>query len=63
MARACGFYPKARTVMEANDILTDALLLDAPSMQSLFPDAEIKREWFGPFTKSLIAIRRNSAGA
>ncbi len=63
MARACGFYPKARTVMEANDILTDALLLDAASMQALFPDAQIERERVGPFTKSLIAVRRSSTGS
>ena len=63
MTRACGFYPKARTVMEANDILTDALLLDGPSMQALFPDATIERERFGPLTKSLIAIKRNLGDA
>lgn len=63
MTRACGFYPKARTVMEANNILTDALLLDGPSMQALFPDAAIERERFGPLTKSLIAIKRNLGDA
>jgi len=58
MRRACGFYPKATTVDQAQDILSDASLVDTKGMAALFPDAEIVRERFGPLTKSLIAVRR-----
>lgn len=33
-------------------------LLNAGEMRRLFPDAEISRERIGPFTKSIIAVRR-----
>ena len=56
-ARACGFYPKARNVDEACDILAGASLLDAEQMAFLFPDGALKRERLFGFTKSLIAIR------
>jgi len=57
MRRACGFYPRARSVDEAHQILQDARLLDAKAMAELFPDATIERERFGFMTKSLIAVR------
>ena len=57
MARACGFYPRARTVAEAHKILSDASLIDAAAMAALFPYARIIRERFGFLTKSLVAVR------
>jgi len=57
MSRPCGFHPRARNIDEARAILSDASLLDATAMTTLFPDARIEREHFGPFTKSLIAVR------
>ena len=36
-------------------------LLNRYEMGRLFPDAEVRREQFGPLTKSLIAIRRASS--
>jgi len=57
MWRACGFYPRAGNVDEANTVVCDASLLDEPSMRSLFPDARIIRERVGPLTKSFIAAR------
>ena len=57
MRRACGFFPQARTMDEAQGILADAVMLDAAMMQALFPDAQIVREKVGPLTKSLLAIR------
>ncbi len=35
----------------------DARLLDREQMAFLFPDAQIRFEWFGPLPKSLIAVR------
>ncbi|MCG6203117.1 class I SAM-dependent methyltransferase [Rhodopseudomonas sp. HC1] len=55
-ARACGFYPRAKNVDEAREILADAQLLDAAAMAELFPDSVIERERF-VLTKSLIAVR------
>jgi len=57
MHRACGFYPRARSVDEARQILDDARLLDSKAMAELFPDAAIERERIAGLTKSLIAIR------
>jgi len=54
---ACGFYPRARSFDEAQEIMQDARLLNAAAMAALFPDATIERERFGFITKSLIAIR------
>jgi hypothetical protein len=55
--RACGFFPRARSIAEAHRILDDSRLLDAAAMAELFPDAVIERERFCGFTKSLIAMR------
>jgi hypothetical protein len=63
MLRACGFYSRACNIDEAHKILSDAILLDAPELRSLFPDARIVRERLGPFTKSLIAVRCGVYGA
>jgi hypothetical protein len=60
MSRACGFHPRASSVEQAEIILSDAALIDAPAMAALFPDARIDRELFGPLTKSLVAVRDNS---
>jgi len=57
MRKACGFYPRARSCDEAQNILQDVRLLAADAMASLFPDAAIERERFGPLTKSIIAVR------
>lgn len=54
---ALGFGGKRATVDAAMRGVQSAALLDARQMQALFPDAEIKRERFGPLTKSLMAIR------
>lgn len=56
-AKACGFYPKAANVDEANAILQDAILLNAPSMAALFPESTIVKERVAGLTKSLIAVR------
>lgn len=57
MRRACGFYPRARSYDEAQQIIEDARLLNAKAMAALFPDATIEREPFAFLTKSLIAVR------
>jgi hypothetical protein len=57
MSRACGYYPKARSVDEAMHYIEDANILDARRFHRLFPEAEIVRERIGPLTKSFVAIR------
>ena len=57
MAKGRGFFPKAETVDAAHGMLASCSLIDARSMQALFPDAEIRREAFGPLTKSLMAVK------
>jgi hypothetical protein len=57
MHRACGYYPKAKSISEAREILDDVRLLDSTAMELLFPDAVIERERFAGITKSLIAVR------
>jgi hypothetical protein len=58
MSRACGYYPRADSVTDAQRFLADAILLDKTAVEALFPDACIVQERFGPLTKSLIAIRQ-----
>jgi hypothetical protein len=57
MRRACGTFPVAPSVADAQRYIEDATLLDARRMQALFPDAKIERERVFGFTKSLIAVR------
>ena len=57
MRRACGFYPRARSFDEAQQILEDARLLNVKAMAALFPDATIECERFAFVTKSIIALR------
>jgi SAM-dependent methyltransferase len=56
MARPCGFYPRASSIDEGMKMIESAVLLTKTQLQSLFPGAQIIRERFGPFTKSLIAL-------
>jgi Methyltransferase domain len=56
MARANGFYPRAQSIDEGMKMIESAVLLTKTQLQSLFPGAQIVRERFGPFTKSLIAL-------
>ena len=57
MMRKCGFWPKATTVSQAVKLVESAQMLDYRQMTELFSDAQIRRERFLGFTKSLIAIR------
>jgi hypothetical protein len=57
MMRKNGFWEKGRDVSHAVSILQSALLVDVAQMKALFPDAEIMKERFFGFTKSLVAIR------
>lgn len=57
MAKGRGFFPRAETVDEAQRMLASCSLIDARSMQALFPDAEIRSEKLGPLTKSLMAVK------
>jgi len=43
---------------DAVTIAQYASMLDRAQMKFLFPDAEISFEWFGPFPKSLLAIKK-----
>lgn len=55
--RACGFYPKAETLAEAQKFVNDASLISMRQMRQLFPDAVVHREQFYGLSKSLIAVR------
>lgn len=57
MARRCGFWPKQDTVSGAVSVVQSARLIDGRQMAELFPDAELVRERFMGFTKSLVAVR------
>ncbi len=58
MARKCGFWTKAETVMDAMKTVESSQLIDARMLSALFPDSEIKHERYYGLTKSLMAIRR-----
>jgi len=57
MSLNLGFGGKRRSVDDAMQAVQSASLLDHRQMQTLFPDADIRFEKFGPLTKSLMAIR------
>ena len=57
MARKCGFWKKHTTVSGAVEAVQSAHLIDYRQMQELFNGAQIMREKFFGFTKSLIALR------
>lgn len=48
----------ARTYDEAMQEVESVNLLTASQMSRLFPDAELVREYVGPFTKSMMVLRR-----
>lgn len=52
-----GFGGKRTSVDAAMEATQSACLLDKTQMQTLFPDAKIRRERFMGFTKSYMAIR------
>ena len=56
IAKQRGFR-SATTYDGAMDQIESVNLLTKNQMKQLFPDAEIAYEWFGPFVKSLMAIR------
>ncbi len=58
MRRAHGFHPRAQDLEEAVQVIEGAMLLDAPALSFLFPDARILRETFCGLTKSIMAVRR-----
>ena len=53
----CGFGGQRKTVSDAMRAVQSSNLLETRQLRELFPDAQIKRERFGPFTKSLMAVR------
>jgi hypothetical protein len=54
---ACGAFPRAETIDDAQRFIEDATLLDTARFSHLFPDAVIERERVFGLTKSLIALR------
>jgi hypothetical protein len=52
-----GYLVRAPNLDEAMSKAEQIRLLDAKALATLFPDATILREQFGPLTKSLIAVR------
>ena len=52
-----GYWKKARTSFEANEIVNSARLLDKAEFSRMFYDAEIIPEKFFFLTKSYVAIR------
>jgi hypothetical protein len=51
----CGRCPDHEVAASAVD---EVRLMRHKELAQLFPDAQIRREWFGPLTKSFIAVRR-----
>jgi hypothetical protein len=54
-------HPRSPNVAVAMRKIQEIHLLDKMQFQYLFPDAQIKIEWLGPFPKSLMAIRTGPA--
>jgi hypothetical protein len=57
MTKDIGYMKKAPSVSEAMSSVQSVILLDRRQYAALFPDAQIRREKFCGFTKSLIAVR------
>lgn len=57
MSRACGAFPKAKDLDQAQRFLEDSILVTATQMAHLFPDSTIERERVYGLPKSLIAVR------
>ena len=55
--RGCGSFPRAETIDDAQRFIEDSILIDAPRLAALFPEAHIERERVFGLTKSIIAIR------
>jgi len=55
--RSCGAFPRAETIDDAQRFIEDSILIDAPRLAALFPEARIERERVLGLTKSLVAIR------
>jgi hypothetical protein len=54
--RGCGAFPRAETIDDAQRFIEDSILIDAPRLAALFPEAKIERERVFGLTKSIIAI-------
>jgi hypothetical protein len=61
MRRDIGYQKKADSVHDAMRSVQSATLLDRGQYATLFPDAEIRDEKFFGLTKSLIAVREETA--
>jgi hypothetical protein len=59
MTKNIGYMKKAPSVSDAMSSVQSAILLDFRQYATLFPDAQIRRERFCGFTKSLIAVRQS----
>jgi hypothetical protein len=51
-----GFFAKTTNYEEAMYHVESIKLLTAEQLQILFPEANLKKEWLGPFVKSFMAI-------
>ncbi len=60
-ARRCGFYQRSANYNEAMQIAESIRLLSGGEMQRLFPQAQIRKEWFGPLVKSVMAVSDHGA--
>ena len=59
MAVNLGFREKAKDFQSALREVESVRLINQRQLRTLFPDAEIKREWLPPFVKSIMAVRGN----
>jgi hypothetical protein len=57
--RRCGFWERQETVSGAVNRVQSAIMLDVRQMRTLFPDAELHKERFCGWPKSLIALKPN----